>query len=318
MVKNWVNIEYIFREQGVFFELKSWCYLCLIQGRRFYYSPNTGKWRMKGKRTWQTSQSPEDFIAQAKAYSPPNYQSKHQKTQQETSKKQKKKKKQKQTKQKTYYSYQSTYSDYHSSSSNHHQQETEEVEGIRPEFLRLFEKYLQEQRENDYKIGWIWYKLKEEFLPSPLEICWLSVVFDYSPYWAVYKTEELYGAADRTTILLQIKLHQQEWLDYFQKRWGIKEEHQQRQNYQERQQYQRQQYQRQQKARSSHQRHASGQTFVHQTYLKILGLTFPFTLQELKRAYRKRALETHPDSGGTAEAFRSVHTAYQTLAKCLN
>ena len=86
MVKNWVNIEYIFREQGVYFELKSWCYLCHIQGRRFYYSPNTGKWRIKGKRTWQTSQSPEDFIAQAKAYSPPDYQSRQQKTQQKKGK----------------------------------------------------------------------------------------------------------------------------------------------------------------------------------------------------------------------------------------
>ena len=328
MVKNWVNIEYIFREQGVFFELKNWFYLCLIQGRHFYYSPNTGKWRMKGKRAWQTSQSPEDFIAQAKAYSPPDYQSHQQKTQQKTSKKQKKKKQQKQTRQKTYYSYQSSSSDYHSSSSHHHKQENEEVKGIRSEFLNIFDKYLQEQRESNYKIGWIWYKLKEEFLPFPLEICWLSVVFNYSPYWAVYKTEELYGTADRTTLLLLIKLHQQEWLDYFQRRWGIKEDYQQRQqdrharqrqNYQERQQYQqRQQYQRQQKARSSRQHHSTGQTSVHQNYLQILGLTFPFTLQELKRAYRKRALETHPDSGGTAEAFRSVHTAYQTLANCLN
>ena len=287
---------------------------------------------MKGKRAWQTSQNPEDFIAQAKAYSPPDYQSKQQKTQQKTSTKQKKKKQQKQTRQKTYYSHQSSYSDYYSSSSNQ-QQSTEEVKGIRSEFLKIFEKYLHEQRENDYKIGWIWYKLKEEFLPYPLEICWLSVVFKYSPYWAVFKTEELYGIADRTTILLQIKLHQQEWLDYFQKRWGIKEERQQRQQdrherqrqkYQERQQYrqrqharQHQQDQRQQRTRSSHQHQSTGQTFLHQTYLKILGLTFPFTLQDLKRAYRKRALETHPDSGGTAEAFRSVHTAYQTLSLSL-
>ena len=53
---------------------------------------------------------------------------------------------------------------------------------------------------------------------------------------------------------------------------------------------------------------------MHQTYLKILGLTFPFTLQELKKADRQRVLETHPDSGSTAEAFRSVQAAYQTLA----
>ena len=310
MVKNWVNIEYIFRELGIYFELKNWFYLCLIQGRHFYYSPQTGKWRMKGKRAWQTSQSPEDFIAQAKVYSPPGYQSNQsQSHQQKTSTKQKRKTQQKQTRQKTYYSYQSSSSDYHSSSSHHHKQSAEEVKGIREEFLRIFDKYLQEQRKKNYKIGWIWYKLKEELIPSSLEICWLSVVFNYSPYWAVFKTEELHGIADRTTLFLLIKIHQQKWLDYFQTRWGIKEEKQQRQ--QERQR------QNQQKKQTSHQQYSTRSTFVHQNYLQILGLTFPFTLQELKQAYRKRALETHPDSGGTAEAFRSVHTAYQTLSLSL-
>ena len=273
MVKNWVSVECIFREQGIYFELKNWFYLCLIQGRYFYYSPQTGKWRMKSKRAWQISQTPEDFITQAKAYSPPDYQSNQAQSQQKT------------------YSYNST-------TSKQHQKSTEDFKGISEEFLGIFDKYLQKQRENGYKIGWIWYKLKEEFFPSPLEICWLSVVFQYSPYWAVFKTEELYGTADRSTILHLIKSYQQEWLEYFQTRWGIKEKDKQHQ----------------QKQQTSRQRHSAEQTFVHQTYLKILGLTFPFTLQELKRAYRRRALETHPDSGGTAEAFRSVHIAYQTLS----
>jgi len=35
------------------------------------------------------------------------------------------------------------------------------------------------------------------------------------------------------------------------------------------------------------------------------------TLGEIKRAYRMRALETHPDRGGTAEAFRNVQRAYE-------
>ena len=313
MVENWVKIESFFREQGIYFELKSWCYLCLIEGRHFYYSPQTGKWRMKGKRAWHSSQSPEDFLAQAKAYSPPDYQSTQQKTQQKTANKQKKKKQQKRTKQKTYYSYQSSYSDYHDSSSNQKQQNSKELKGIREEFLRVFEYFLEKQRENGYKIGWIWYKLSEDFLPSPLEICWLSVVFEYSPQWAVYKIQELYEGVDQSTIHLLIKLHKKEWLEYFQARWGIQEKHQE---YQYRQQYQEYQRQRQQRTRSSSKQH-KGQTFVHQAYLKILGLTFPFTLQDLKRAYRKKALETHPDSGGTAEAFRSVHNAYQALlASC--
>ena len=37
-----------------------------------------------------------------------------------------------------------------------------------------------------------------------------------------------------------------------------------------------------------------------------VSLNTSFTKQELKSAYRKRALETHPDSGGTASAFREV------------
>jgi hypothetical protein len=35
------------------------------------------------------------------------------------------------------------------------------------------------------------------------------------------------------------------------------------------------------------------------------------TLSEIKRAYRLRALETHPDRGGSAEAFRQVQRAYE-------
>lgn len=44
---------------------------------------------------------------------------------------------------------------------------------------------------------------------------------------------------------------------------------------------------------------------------QILGLEPGATLSEIKRAYRARALETHPDRGGSAEAFRSVQTAYE-------
>ena len=202
---------------------------------------------------------------------------------------------------------QSSSSDYHSRTNDQQQPSTstEEVKGISEELLRLFDYFLGQQRESEHKIGWIWYKLKEEFRPSPLEICWLSVVFQYSPYWAVFKTEELYGTAERTTILFQSELHKQEWLDYFQTRWGIKEEPQQRQPEGRGQQ--------QQKTQSSGQHHLIGPTLVQPTALQLLGLTFPFTLQELKRAYRRRALATHPDSGGTAEAFSSVHHAYQTL-----
>ncbi len=50
--------------------------------------------------------------------------------------------------------------------------------------------------------------------------------------------------------------------------------------------------------------------------LAVLGLAPAATVDEIKRAYRKRALETHPDRGGDAEAFRGVHRAYeQALAR---
>lgn len=44
---------------------------------------------------------------------------------------------------------------------------------------------------------------------------------------------------------------------------------------------------------------------------QTLGLEPSATLTEIKRAYRVRALETHPDRGGTAEEFRKVQSAYE-------
>jgi len=48
---------------------------------------------------------------------------------------------------------------------------------------------------------------------------------------------------------------------------------------------------------------------------QTLGLESSATLTEIKRAYRARALETHPDRGGTAEDFRKVHSAYESALK---
>lgn len=42
-----------------------------------------------------------------------------------------------------------------------------------------------------------------------------------------------------------------------------------------------------------------------------LGVSAKATELELRRAYRLRALETHPDRGGTDEAFREVRAAYE-------
>lgn len=38
-----------------------------------------------------------------------------------------------------------------------------------------------------------------------------------------------------------------------------------------------------------------------------------FSLQDLRRAWRKLALKCHPDQGGSAEMFRSAQSAYQKL-----
>jgi hypothetical protein len=44
---------------------------------------------------------------------------------------------------------------------------------------------------------------------------------------------------------------------------------------------------------------------------EILGISAKAPLEEIKAAYRKRALETHPDHGGDPSAFRALVRAYQ-------
>jgi hypothetical protein len=49
----------------------------------------------------------------------------------------------------------------------------------------------------------------------------------------------------------------------------------------------------------------------------LLGLEPGANLIELKRAFRARALETHPDRGGDAAQFRAVQRAYERLLQRL-
>jgi hypothetical protein len=44
---------------------------------------------------------------------------------------------------------------------------------------------------------------------------------------------------------------------------------------------------------------------------EILGISAKAPLEDIKAAYRKRALETHPDHGGDPSAFRALVRAYQ-------
>ena len=309
MRETWIEIEYIFREQGIYFELRSWVYYCVIVDRKFYYSPNTGKWRLKGERTWQTSNSPEDFITQAKVYTAHKYKTQSKTSQSQQQKTSSNKSKNQQTKQN-----QQTKNRYTNQSEGDKSQQTREgLKDIRSEFLEFFDDYLQEQRKRDYKLGWIWYKLIEQLTPSIIEICWLSVIFDYSPYWAVYKIREFYGFADYNTIITTIKINQDQWLSYFQQRWGQKQKYHHNKAREEQAQSQKES---QQKSSSS-QHHSRSFNYRYEAYLRIMGLTFPFTYQELKKAYRQKALQTHPDSGGTAEAFLKINQAYETLSNCI-
>jgi hypothetical protein len=44
---------------------------------------------------------------------------------------------------------------------------------------------------------------------------------------------------------------------------------------------------------------------------ETLGITARATIDELRRAFRQRALATHPDRGGDAAAFRQVQSAFK-------
>ena len=71
MNDNHSEVQNVFRDRGINFEVNSRYYLCEIEGRRFHYSPKTGKWKIKGEqRNWLLSESVEDFISQAQKYLP--------------------------------------------------------------------------------------------------------------------------------------------------------------------------------------------------------------------------------------------------------
>lgn len=50
-----------------------------------------------------------------------------------------------------------------------------------------------------------------------------------------------------------------------------------------------------------------------QDYYDVLGVARNASAEDIKRAYRKKAVELHPDKGGDAEKFKEVNEAYQVL-----
>jgi hypothetical protein len=46
-----------------------------------------------------------------------------------------------------------------------------------------------------------------------------------------------------------------------------------------------------------------------------LGLRPGASIEDVKTAFRQRALVTHPDQGGDADAFRELHGAYERLVR---
>ncbi len=46
---------------------------------------------------------------------------------------------------------------------------------------------------------------------------------------------------------------------------------------------------------------------------ELLGISENATKEEIKKAYRKKALELHPDRGGDAKMFKDLQKAYENL-----
>lgn len=50
-----------------------------------------------------------------------------------------------------------------------------------------------------------------------------------------------------------------------------------------------------------------------ENYYEILGVSENATQEEIKKAYRKKAVENHPDKGGSEELFKKIAGAYDVL-----
>jgi len=53
---------------------------------------------------------------------------------------------------------------------------------------------------------------------------------------------------------------------------------------------------------------------MSQNFYEILGVSKSASAEQIKKAYRKLALEHHPDRGGSQEKFKQLNEAYQVLS----
>jgi hypothetical protein len=96
------------------------------------------------------------------------------------------------------------------------------------------------------------------------------------------------------------------------------EEEQERQNFEREQERRKQEFEEKQKKRRNDYQNQlkmfeSSQTNAY----KLLGVPANYTLEQLKVAYRKKAIQTHPDKGGNPELFDEVTKAYFSLLEKL-
>jgi hypothetical protein len=58
----------------------------------------------------------------------------------------------------------------------------------------------------------------------------------------------------------------------------------------------------------------TGESRIVADHYETLGVSKGATLDQIKKAYRKLSQSLHPDHGGSAEAFRELSQAYETLS----
>ena len=54
---------------------------------------------------------------------------------------------------------------------------------------------------------------------------------------------------------------------------------------------------------------------TRQSALKLLGLSNAASDDDIKKAYRKLAMQHHPDRGGNEAKFKEIQQAYEFLQK---